>query len=256
MKTFLSILFLFSIQVLAADPKIGTNTVWPKITTVLSPGSVGFADSLGRATQDNTNLNFDDTNNVLRATGINSTTALLNNVTVSNALTLTATGGAKKVLKQLSAGGAVTAAVLSADELPSSVVTAFANPSGTISTAAAVNGTSTNAMRADAVPALATRLARLGVQVDLGGGTDIDGSAGDVFYKTLSANTTFTFSNMADGYVFTVRVLNTASNYTVTWPTVSWQAGIAPTQTIGAKSDVYTFVRVNGVYYGTAVQNY
>ena len=74
-------------------------------------------------------------------------------------------------------------------------------------------------------------------------------------YKTLAANTTFTFSNAVDARTIVVAITNTASNYTVTWPTVKWANGVAPTQTIGAFTDIYTFVRINGVVYGSYVQN-
>lgn len=75
------------------------------------------------------------------------------------------------------------------------------------------------------------------------------------YSKTLSANSTFTFSNSADGMTIIVALTNTASNYTVTWPTVLWSGGAAPTQTIGAKTDVYTFVKIGSTIYGSAVQN-
>ncbi|MCA1590976.1 MAG: hypothetical protein LC734_11465 [Acidobacteria bacterium] len=84
----------------------------------------------------------------------------------------------------------------------------------------------------------------------------IDWSVSSVFTKTLAANTTFTFSNATDGQTIVVALTNTASNYTVTWPTVSWSGGAAPTQTIGAKTDVYTFIRIGSTYYGSAVQNF
>lgn len=86
--------------------------------------------------------------------------------------------------------------------------------------------------------------------------TAIDWSAASTFTKTLSANTTFTFSNATDGQTIVVRITNTASNYTVTWPTVSWSGGTAPVQTVGAKSDVYTFINIGGTYFGSAVQNF
>lgn len=84
----------------------------------------------------------------------------------------------------------------------------------------------------------------------------IDWSAASTFTKTLSANTTFTFSNATDGQTIVVALTNTASNYTVTWPTVSWTGGAAPTQTIGAKTDVYTIIKIGSVYYGSVVQNF
>lgn len=86
--------------------------------------------------------------------------------------------------------------------------------------------------------------------------SDIDWSAGTAFTKTLAANTTFTFSNTQDAQTIVVGLTNTASNYTVTWPTVKWSGGAAPTQTTGAKTDVYTFVKLGSTFYGSAVQNF
>jgi hypothetical protein len=84
----------------------------------------------------------------------------------------------------------------------------------------------------------------------------IDWSLSLTHSKTLSANTTFTFSNAINGKTIIVAVTNTASNWTVTWPTVSWVAGTAPTQTVGAHTDIYTFVQVGSTIYGSAVQNF
>lgn len=88
------------------------------------------------------------------------------------------------------------------------------------------------------------------------GASAIDWAVATTFTKTLGANTTFTFSNLADGKTINVALTNTASNYTVTWPTVKWSGGTAPTQTVGAKTDIYTFIRIGGVVYGSAVQNF
>lgn len=78
---------------------------------------------------------------------------------------------------------------------------------------------------------------------------------GGLYTKTLAANTTFTFSNATAGQTIIVRLTNTASNYTVTWPTVKWSGGAAPTMTVGAKSDVYTFIYDGTSYFGSAVQD-
>jgi hypothetical protein len=86
--------------------------------------------------------------------------------------------------------------------------------------------------------------------------TTIDWSAASSFTKTLAANTTFTFSNATDGQTIVVAITNTASNYTVTWPTVAWTASTAPTQTVGAKTDVYTFIKIGSTYYGSVIQNF
>jgi hypothetical protein len=87
------------------------------------------------------------------------------------------------------------------------------------------------------------------------GSNVINWNTGYVFTQTLSANTTFTFSNQTSGQVIVVRLTNTASNYTVTWPTVRWAAATAPTMTVGAKSDVYTFIYDGSNTYGSVVQN-
>lgn len=86
--------------------------------------------------------------------------------------------------------------------------------------------------------------------------SDIDWSLSPSHSKTLAANTTFTFSNATDGQTINVAVTNTASNYTVTWPTVKWAGGAAPTQTVGAKTDVYTFTKVGSVIYGNVSANH
>lgn len=90
--------------------------------------------------------------------------------------------------------------------------------------------------------------------------SDIDWSTlranGGLYTKTLGANTTFTFSNKAAGDTIVVRLTNTASNYTVTWPTVKWSGGSTPVMTIGAKSDVYTFIYDGTDVFGSVVQNF
>lgn len=87
--------------------------------------------------------------------------------------------------------------------------------------------------------------------------SDIDWSAKNPIYtKTLSANTTFTFSNQSVKTIV-VRVTNTASNYTVTWPAaVKWSGGTTPVQTVGAKADVYTFVYDGTTTFGSYVQDF
>jgi len=91
------------------------------------------------------------------------------------------------------------------------------------------------------------------------GATAIDWATGVSFTKTLSASTTFTFANSVPGQQIVVAITNTVANYTVTWPsspTLKWSGGSAPTQTVGAKTDVYTFTNVGGVIYGSVVQNF
>ena len=80
----------------------------------------------------------------------------------------------------------------------------------------------------------------------------IDWSLGAVFTKTLAAGAnTFTFSNQASGMVIVVRVTGAAS--TLTWPTVLWAGGVAPTQTASG-TDIYTFIHDGTSIYGSVVQ--
>jgi len=81
---------------------------------------------------------------------------------------------------------------------------------------------------------------------------EIDWALGPVQTKTLAAGAnTFTFANQASGMVIVVRVTGAAS--TLTWPTVKWAGGVAPTQTASG-IDVYTFVHDGTSIYGSVVQ--
>lgn len=87
--------------------------------------------------------------------------------------------------------------------------------------------------------------------------SNIDWSLSKTYSKTLSANTTFTFSNDTDGQTIVVAITNTAGNYTVAWPAaVQWSGGTEPVQTIGAFTDVITFVKIGSTIYGSSVQNF
>lgn len=79
---------------------------------------------------------------------------------------------------------------------------------------------------------------------------------GGVYKKTLASSTSFTFSNLAAGCI-QVWVTNTASNYTLGWPaSVEWPDDTAPTQTVGAKTDVYSLCSDGTTVAGSYVQNY
>lgn len=79
----------------------------------------------------------------------------------------------------------------------------------------------------------------------------INWALGDSFSKTLSAGSnTFTFANTS-AKAITVRL--TGATSTVTWPTVKWVGGVAPTQT-SAGIDVYTFWSDGSTIFGSALQ--
>lgn len=93
--------------------------------------------------------------------------------------------------------------------------------------------------------------------------TTIDWSTDNIFDYTLTAATTFTFSNIVPGQTTIVAVRqpftgSTGYNYSFTGSTVYWPASSTPagTTTTG-KTDIYTFVSLsaNSVY-GTALLNY
>lgn len=86
--------------------------------------------------------------------------------------------------------------------------------------------------------------------------SNIDWSLSNGFYKTLGANTTFTFTNDQDCKTIIVAITNTAGNFTASWPAaVQWANGSEPVLTLGAKTDVFTFVKINGIIYASYVQN-
>lgn len=84
--------------------------------------------------------------------------------------------------------------------------------------------------------------------------SDVDLSTGSYFSKTLSANTTFTFSNppaSGKGMWFLLNV--TGNGSTITWPSsVKWPDGTAPDAPSSGDKNIYTFVTTDGgtTYYG------
>lgn len=95
----------------------------------------------------------------------------------------------------------------------------------------------------------------IATQVNISG-SNIDWTAGDKFYKILSASTPFVFSNVADGDEPIIVSITDPSTYVVTWTGVVWPGGTPPTQTVSGHTDIYTFVRMNGTNFGTVVQNF
>lgn len=81
------------------------------------------------------------------------------------------------------------------------------------------------------------------------GANDVDCEAGNFFSKTISANTTFTFSNppasgTAFGFVFELTVSGTR---TVTWPAaVEWAGGTAPDAPASGETDILCFITRDG----------
>ena len=88
---------------------------------------------------------------------------------------------------------------------------------------------------------------------------DIDLSTGNYFTKTISGNSTFTFSNPpSSGTVGSFTLELTHSSGTVTWPSsVKFPADTAPTLTTG-KTHLFVFITDDGGtrYRGAALVDY
>ncbi len=84
------------------------------------------------------------------------------------------------------------------------------------------------------------------------GALSVDWSLAPSFTKTLAAGANaITFSNKTAGQTIVLRLTGAAS--TVTWPTILWAGGVAPTQTASGK-DVYTFFYDGTDVYGSFLQ--
>lgn len=84
---------------------------------------------------------------------------------------------------------------------------------------------------------------------------DIDWSLDDTFYKGLSGDATFTFSNSVNGNVISIAVICDSSNRNVTWPSgIKWPSATAVTSITANTTTIFTFIQLNSVIYATAVE--
>jgi|GEM_PF-3665966 len=82
-------------------------------------------------------------------------------------------------------------------------------------------------------------------------GTDVSFATPGVYYKTISGNTTFTFSDVTNGNAVTVEI-TTTGDYQPTWPVeATWPGGSAPVQP-DTSTVVYSFTVINGAIRGRA----
>lgn len=82
---------------------------------------------------------------------------------------------------------------------------------------------------------------------------NIDWSLGYIYYKEISANSTFTFSNLENGKTISLIIKNTgAATYNLVLPTVIKTASMDLTIQAG-KQNVYTFIATSTSVYATAV---
>jgi len=85
----------------------------------------------------------------------------------------------------------------------------------------------------------------------------IDWAAKGYLYKTISADSTFTFANAADGKQITLYIQNTdTADHAVTMPTCKWAGGDALGISVKAGHyNVYTFLQINGVLFASVNEN-
>lgn len=82
---------------------------------------------------------------------------------------------------------------------------------------------------------------------------DIDWSSADVFHKDISANETYTFSNVQDGKTIIVIINNTSGGtVTASFPTALVDSNFSGDIATG-KESVFTFVSSNSKVYATSV---
>jgi hypothetical protein len=81
-------------------------------------------------------------------------------------------------------------------------------------------------------------------------GTNLDPANGTIQVLTLVANTTLT-SSLANGESITL-MINDGASRTITWPTMQWAGGEAPTLAESGYS-VVTLWRAGNVLYGSSV---
>jgi hypothetical protein len=81
---------------------------------------------------------------------------------------------------------------------------------------------------------------------------------GDTQTVTITGNRTFTFSNPVAGRRYVIEVTqDTTGSRTLTWPTIRWQGGTAPTLTTTAsKTDLIVLLYDGSSYFGQSALNF
>jgi hypothetical protein len=75
--------------------------------------------------------------------------------------------------------------------------------------------------------------------------------------KTLTGDTTFTFSNAANNMTIVIALVGDTVDRTLTWPSgIKWASPVADYGTVKAsKSNLYTFTQINSVVYGAVLKD-
>lgn len=91
-----------------------------------------------------------------------------------------------------------------------------------------------------------------------GSNVTVDWSTHFTFTLTLTNNSTLAFTGGTDGQTVTLAVTQSSfGTNTLTWPTVKWRGGSAPTLTTTAgRTDIFSILKLGTNYYGSASQNH
>lgn len=87
--------------------------------------------------------------------------------------------------------------------------------------------------------------------------TDINWSLGSIYQRSVSSNTTFTFSSSVSGQTIIVKIENTDSlPVTVNFPSsVQWSNDTPIDSIDGESSNIYTFINIGGDIYASTIEN-
>lgn len=84
----------------------------------------------------------------------------------------------------------------------------------------------------------------------------INGSVNNLFTLSLYDNVSLTITSLPANKWISVWITNNTDNFTVTWTGITWPNGIEPVQSVGDHTDIYSFININSVIYGSVVSNY
>jgi hypothetical protein len=98
-----------------------------------------------------------------------------------------------------------------------------------------------------------------GIGLSYGGAisaSNIDWSAGNTYYKSISANTTFTFSNTYDGAMINVAITADSLSRNCTFPSgTKMPGGMLTVAVIRNTTTMFSLAQINGVIYCTFAQS-
>ena len=252
----------------------GTTTLATSLTGYLygTSGVVSAVSSIPNSGLTNSSITFGAT-----AQALGSTVSAINGVTIgastastgafttlSASSTVSGTGFSTYLASPPAIGGSAAAAgtftaltATGTTTLATSLTGALSASSGVVSagTLSIANGGTGQTTAAAAQRALTPATSTV---TESSGAASVNWANSNSFYLALNANCTISFTGQQDGQVITIAILNTTSNYTVTWPTIKWAGATAPTMTTGAHYDVYTiyYNATVGAYFGSYVQNF